>query len=288
MASANVATPVSQYQSLLPTTSGAGASKAETPYSKTTETAPITSTESQTQSQFGSGTRTTDTSNMDSQSLAALQNLIGLLQTGGTKEIQAESAKRKQTISLVEQLMGQVSTGQAMTDAQAAMALNLQTAMEQQMPAISKAIEGAGTSASSMQALLSQKLARDSSLAAGALGAAQAQTYAQQRTGLANTLEALTRPTSAATSALISALNVAKGAVTSTRETSSQSGTSTFAGTKTTAPQKVTETYSPLSNVTPLAPTPTSGGMDWIQAMASSRDKNTGNVDWVKAAGLLG
>ena len=92
------------------------------------------------------------------------------------------------------------------------------------MPAIAKAIEGAGTSAASMQGLLAQKLATDSAIRAGALGAEQAKSYASAITSLAGLLEALTRPDNSIVNSLLSALQIAKGG-TVTRNTS-QRGTS--------------------------------------------------------------
>lgn len=181
----------------------------------------------------------TSVQNMTPESLAALQGLINQLMSGGNNEILAERAKRSQTQQVIQALLGQVSSGQAFEESKGLMALNLQKAMEQNMPSIQRAIEGSGTSAGSMQALLAQKLASESALSASALGAEQAKAYAAQRSSLANTLEAATRPTNAATDALIKALGIAKGAVQNTQRnadsySSSVTNTVTPDTTKTT------------------------------------------------------
>lgn len=239
-------------------------------FDKTTLSSPTTTGSAGTaitnERKSGTSWENSNQQNMDPTSLAALQNLIKVLSTGGTPEIKAEDAKRKQMQQLVEGLLGSVSTEAAKSDASSLMALNLQQAMEKNMPAISKAIEGAGTSASSMQGLLSQQLARDASLAAGALGADQAKAYAGERSNLANTLEALTRPTSQGTTALLNALQTAKGAVTNVQRT----GGSSDSGTRTTTENKIVEeaaktsadTYTPsgVASAGAVTPTDVAGG----------------------------
>lgn len=189
-----------------------------------------------TTSETGSSNRnTTDVSstvNMTPEALASLQLLIQQLQGGGTNEQLAERAKRQQTQDLIAALMGQYSKGSAMEDAKGLMALNVQKAMEQNMPAIQRAIEGSGTSASSMQALLAQNLARDSALSASALGAEQAKSYGQIQASLGSTMEAATRQTNPVTDALLRALGISKGAVENTSRTVNDSFTSS--GTRAT------------------------------------------------------
>jgi hypothetical protein len=167
------------------------------------------------------------TKNMSPAALAALESLISQLSSGGTAEQKKSSADRQGVLNQVKGLMEAVSKDQAFNDAKGLMALNVQQSMEKNMPAISRSVAGAGTSASSMQALLSQQLVRDSSLAASSLGAQQEQAYAAQRSNLANTLEALTRENNPVTTALLQALGVAKGSITDTTQTGGSSSTST-------------------------------------------------------------
>lgn len=168
---------------------------------------------------------TENVQNMTPRSLAALEQLIATMQGGGTLQQKAEIARKKQTQDLIQQMLGQYSSGQAFTDAQGLMALNLQKAMETNMPQIQRSIEGAGTSAGSMQGLLAQNMARDSALAASALGADQAKSYAGTTAQLTNQLSGM------ASSALdpvgqqlIAALGIAKGAVSNTQRTTSGGG----------------------------------------------------------------
>lgn len=211
-----------------------------------TKTAPTTSTTNTTGGGSSNAWENTTQQNMTPEALAQLNNLIKTLEGGGTPEQRASEARRRQTQAMVEQLLGTVSTGQAMTDAEGMMALNLQQAMEKNMPAISKAIEGAGTSASSMQAVLSQQAARDAALASASLGGQLAGQYASNRSSLAGTLEALTRPTNDVTKSLIDAMSVAKGAVTNSQRSGGGSS-STFSSSVTNTPETTKiETSAPL------------------------------------------
>lgn len=171
---------------------------------------------------YTSGTETI--SNFDPATQEALNTIIQQLLGGGTSDQQESNRKRQALISFVEQMLGQYSKQAAFDDASNLMKYNLQQSMEKNMPAIAKSIEGAGTSAASMQGLLAQKLATDSATQAGALGAEQAKSYASATTNLAGLLEALTRPDNSIVNSLLSALQIAKGG-TVTRNTS-QTGTS--------------------------------------------------------------
>jgi len=229
---------------------GAAGTIPETPSTtRTTTTAPTTTKQTQAESSTGSNWENTAQQNMTPEALAQLTNLITALQGGGTPEQKASEARRRQVQALTEQLLGTVSSERAFSDAEKMMALNLQQAMEKNMPAIQKAIEGAGTSASSMQGILSQQTARDAALASGAVGGQMAAQYAGQRSSLAGTLEALTRPTNDVTNSLINALQVSKGAVTNVQKT----GGSSASGTRSTVTQNpgavVTETMQPLDAV---------------------------------------
>lgn len=145
--------------------------------------------------------------------------------------------QRESVMPLLQNLLQDYSKQNAFGDAQGLMALTLQKAMEQNMPAISRAIEGAGTSAGSMQALLAGNAARDASLAASALGAEQAKSYGNISANLMQLLETVSRPDTAIMGALVQALNVAKGGNT-TRQASSlgtESKSSMSSGATTTS-----------------------------------------------------
>lgn len=219
------------------------------------ETSPSYQLQDQTGNQSGSqssssrSTTTQQATNLPPEVLANAIAMLTQLTNGGTPQQRAEIANRLRVQQLVEGLLTDVSTGQAMQDSEAAMAQQLRVALEKQMPTIQRAIEGAGTSASSMQALLSQKLATESAQATGAVGADQAKSYANNRSQLASVLEALTRPQNTVDSTAVQLINALKGSVQSsstTQNTSSQGSSSqnttssgtTFnsGGTQTTTP----------------------------------------------------
>lgn len=253
----------------------------------TTTTGPAGSTSTTNGTQTTNSNNSSSTTNMDPESLAALQRLIAQLSGAGTSETQAEAARRKQIEALVLGLLPSVSTNQAFNDAKGLMALNLQKSMDANMPALQRSIEGAGTSASSMQGLLGQNASRDAALAASALGADQAKSYQNNQTAMLNTLEALTRPTSTQTNALLAALNIAKNATSNTNGNSSQTTNTNQTTTTDTAPTTTTTNtnYGP-STADPGSVNKGGSGLSWIDAMAQSRGSN-GEVDWVKAASLL-
>lgn len=143
----------------------------------------------------------------------ALQMLMTFLQeqmSGGTAQEKAMRAERMAQIGSARGTLSDYTKSGAFTDAAALMAQSLRQSMEKNMPVINKAIQGAGTSASSMQALLSQKLATESAQAASALGAEQAKAYGGISANLQGVLEALTRSDPNNSVALVNALGLLK------------------------------------------------------------------------------
>lgn len=176
------------------------------------------------QAGFESGNSTTTA--LDPNSLKTLEQFVTQLMSGGTVNQKGEIQKRDAMTQFVTNLLGLVSPEQANADAQGLMGQQLQKSLEQQMPALQKAIEGAGTSASSMQALIANRIAQDSAQSAAALGGEQQKAYAQSRAQLASLLEAFTRPQNTVENTLIQALNALKGAVTNTNSTRYSSNSS--------------------------------------------------------------
>lgn len=161
---------------------------------------------------------------------AALQILMDFIQqaaSGGTEEQKRQRAERNAQIQSARGTLGDYTKQSAFTDAADLMAQNLRKSLEANMPAIAKSIQGAGTSASSMQGLLSQKLATESAQAAGALGAEQARSYGTISAQLQSVLEALTRIDPSVSDSLLKALDLTKVSK------QSQSQQSTTAPTKT-------------------------------------------------------
>ena len=157
----------------------------------------------------------------DEEALTLLKNLIKQLATGGTDKQKEANAERTQTIQDTRAAAADYSKDKAFQDAADLVAQSLQKSMEKQMPAISKSIQGAGTSSSSMQGLLSQKLATESSQAAGALGAQQAQAYGGITANLASVLERLTQADSTTENSLINALALLRNTVSDSNSVSS-------------------------------------------------------------------
>jgi hypothetical protein len=145
----------------------------------------------------------------DPEALAALETLIRQLQAG-TTEGQKQQAERNAEITRVRGLSRDYSKGAAFLDAENAVNQALRKAQEANMPAIVKSIQGAGTSSSSMQGLLAQRLATESAQAAGALGAKQAVDYGNISANLAGVLEGLTRVNDIGTDNLIKALDLTR------------------------------------------------------------------------------
>lgn len=206
---------------------------------RTVSQAPSTTTSntvgSTSQQASGSSSSYENTTLLSPENQKALDTLIQQLLGGGTAEQKKNSKERDLVTAVVQDLLQQYSKQQAFTDASGLMALNLKRSQEANAPAIAKSIEGAGTSASSMQGLLASNLANDSALAASALGADQAKAYAGAQTNLASLLENLSRPDNTIITALNNALNTAKGATINrsvvTDSSQSQSGSSSSSGT---------------------------------------------------------
>lgn len=165
----------------------------------------------------------------------SLDSLIRMLLQGNAPGYSTN--QRDSLYPMLQGLLQDYSKQNAFGDAQGLMALTLQKAMEQNMPAISRAIEGAGTSAGSMQALLAGNAARDASLAASAMGAEQAKSYGNISANLMQLLENVSKPDTAIMGALVQALNVAKGGNTTRQATSSgtESKSSMSSGATTTS-----------------------------------------------------
>ena len=184
---------------------------------------PTVSNSNSQQSSSSSSVATSDsfTGIQDEEALTILKNLIKQLATGGTDKQKEANAERTQTIQDTRASAADYTKDKAFQDAAALVSQSLQAAMEKNMPAISKSIQGAGTSSSSMQGLLSQKLATDSAQAAAALGAEQAKAYGNITANLASVLEKLTQADSTTEDSLINALALLRNTVSSSNSVSS-------------------------------------------------------------------
>lgn len=144
------------------------------------------------------------------EALALLMQFLQASMSGGDSTTKAMQKERQTQIASTRASLGDYSKGAAFSDAAAMIAQSLRKSMESAMPAISKAIQGAGTSASSMQGLLAQRAATEASQAAGTLGAQQAASYGNIASSLQSVLEALTRPDNTNSSNILGALGLLK------------------------------------------------------------------------------
>ncbi len=115
----------------------------------------------------------------DQEVFGALKNKLSGMLAGTDANTNLATQQKQESIGKYDQLLADYSKQGAFTDSAALMQQNLKTVMEANKPAIQRAMEGAGTSAGSMQALLSQQLSDKAALSAGALGAEQAKSYGQ-------------------------------------------------------------------------------------------------------------
>lgn len=193
---------------------------------------------------------TTQSQNMSGQSLAALELLIQQLLGGGTQDQAVQRAQRQGEIATNQASRGDYTKEAAFSDAQGLMAQTMRQTLEKLMPTINRAAAGAGTSQGSMRALLTQKAADEAAQAAAAQGLNAAVQYGGVNAGFSSILERLTQPDNTVTQSLLNALNIARGAVTtsstegsqttatdSSQNTNSQSNTNTNQQTNTNANQ---------------------------------------------------
>ena len=164
------------------------------------------------------------------EAIGILMDFIRQTAGGGTAEQRRQRAERNTEIQRTRALGGDYSKSAAFADAADLMAQNLRRSLEANMPAISKSIQGAGTSASSMQGLLSQKLATESAQAAGALGAEQAKSYGNISAQLQGVLEALTRIDPSIETNLLKALELTRVSRAESRSVQNPTTSTTASG----------------------------------------------------------
>jgi hypothetical protein len=169
---------------------------------------------------------TTNTQNMTGSSLAALETLIQQMLGGGTPEMARLASERQQQINRSTQQQQGYSRENAFADAQGLMAQTMRQTLEKLVPGINRAAAGSGTSQGSMRALLLQQAAENAAQNASAAGLGAAVNYGQVANGAGNTVASiLGQQNDAATQALLQALGIARGAVTSSTSTGSQTST---------------------------------------------------------------
>lgn len=140
-----------------------------------------------------------------------LASLIQQLFGGGTPAQEASRAQRAGETSALQAERAGLGKEAALADAQGLINATLGQTLQRLLPTITRAAEGAGTSAGSMRALLAQDAARQASEAAARTGIEAVGTYGAQFSNISQILEALTRPQDANTQQLLQALQIARG-----------------------------------------------------------------------------
>lgn len=164
------------------------------------------------------------------QSNDALSVLLQQLLNGGTEEMQRQLAARLGEVNRVTALRARYSPEAAFADAQGLINQTLRRAMEERMPQILRASEGAGASQSSMRALLTQDAITRASEAAGAQGLTAAQGYGQIGANLSGVLEALTRTDNSSLEAIINTIRLMQEANQTTTTEGGGGGSSSGGG----------------------------------------------------------
>lgn len=168
--------------------------------------------------------RTVKNQNMDDQSLAALQALIKQLAGGGTNEDKERLSSIRSEIGANQAQRGDYSKGAAFHDAEAAAAAQMHNALKQLLPTITAGIDSAGTSGSAMAALLSTEAAEATSRNAAQLKLDAAVNYGQIANQASGVIAELLKIDNPVNRQLLEALNIAKGAVTTTTDNTVQQG----------------------------------------------------------------
>lgn len=141
---------------------------------------------------------------------AALETLIAQLTGGGTANMQADRAARNVEAGTLRDQRAGYSKEAAFSDSKALMDASLRQALEKLMPTINSAALGAGTSQSSMRALLTQKAAQSAADASAAQGMTASVNYGNIANGTSAILERLLSQGDPAIAGLVQALQVAK------------------------------------------------------------------------------
>lgn len=163
-------------------------------------------------------TRTTTTTNMTPEALAALQQLIANMQGGANPALQRDATTRQQEIRSNQGIRQDYSKNAAFSDAQGAMSASMSAALQELIPTLTRAAEGAGTSQNSLRALLAQDAASKAAQGAATLGLQAATAYGGVANNTSAIIEQLLRQGDPVANYLLQALELARGAVTTKEE----------------------------------------------------------------------
>lgn len=156
----------------------------------------------------------------------ALAALLQMLQGGGTPEFQRSQQQRMTEINRNRATQGQFSKEAAFADAQGAINQILRQAMEGNVATLTRSAEGAGTSQSSMRALMTQDALTRAAESGASLGLNAATAYGGVSNQLAGILEGLTRPDNSNIEALLATIKSIQDATQTTESEAGGGGSS--------------------------------------------------------------
>lgn len=164
------------------------------------------------------------------QASAALSVLLQQLMNGGTEEMQRQLAERMTEVNRTRATQARYSPEAALADAQGLINQTLRQAMEKSTPTITRAAEGAGTSANSMRALLTQDALAKAAESASAQGVQAVQGYGSIAAQLAGVLEGLTRPDNGGIEAILNTIKLMQEASAASQQTTGGRQPSNYSG----------------------------------------------------------
>lgn len=198
----------------------------------TTQNSNSSSSSNSTQNTAGSksttsnSTTTTKNKNMSDSALAALDNLIAQLSKGGTPQDQQRWKQIQAEITANTLQQQKYSKESAQYDADTAAKAAQYEALQQMVPTISAGIDSAGTSGSAMAALLAQDAADQAARASAQLQLDAMISYGQIANQASGNNVELLKIDNPVTQQLLAALDIAKGAVTESTQTTKASESS--------------------------------------------------------------
>lgn len=171
-------------------------------------------------------TITTKNKNMSDSALAALDQLVANLSKGGTPQDQQRWAQIQSEIRANTLQQQKYSKESAQYDADTAAKAAQYEALQQMAPTISAGIDSAGTSGSAMAALLAQDAADQAARASAQLQLDAMISYGQIANQASGNSVELLKIDNPVTQQLLAALDIAKGAVTESTQTTKANETS--------------------------------------------------------------
>ena len=226
----------------------------------TTQNSNSSSSSNSTQNNVGSksttsnSTITTKNKNMSDSALAALDNLIAQLAKGGTPQDQQRWKQIQSEITANTLQQQKYSKESAQYDADTAAKAAQYEALQKMAPTISAGIDSAGTSGSAMAALLAQDAADQAARSSAQLQLDAMISYGQIANQASGNNVELLKIDNPVTQQLLAALDIAKGAVTESTQTTKASESSRWNENITTANSSKSSSSSTTTQIGTIGP----------------------------------